>query len=397
MSFRDVTGYALEPIQQSMVSLPSDNQHLGFLHMELGVIISVQVADSSQNMSAMQSQVRRGWQHECVVQVVSSGRGGDYRLANVVIPPTRPSGMDNYVEALPRPSTKSVAGEEFDPSLQRMSAYDLDGDWCVVGFLNGDQDQPFIVSWWPNPNNKTDPQTGGDGSPDSQGEGKTLNQTNRFFSRTNGVEVNITPKGDVYFNTNFAGTSPDFVATTEEGRYKRDPGETGGNIRVDIKPSATLEMDWTKPKNGLGTTDQPDDFLTQTNPKNDSNNNSSSQRENTYLKVSKNVLELFCTDISIDSDSCIIAADTGIQIQSSDVEIGATGGSVKVLGKEIVLGDGPDSGYAIMAYPHPDEFFSLKLLAVNTAPGSTVSNAAAIVAIQTLLRELFSAEYTKVS
>ena len=49
MSFRDITGYAQEPIQQSMQSPPEDNTHLHYLHFELGIVLNVQLADSSNN------------------------------------------------------------------------------------------------------------------------------------------------------------------------------------------------------------------------------------------------------------------------------------------------------------------------------------------------------------
>lgn len=393
MTYRDTTGYALEPIQQSMASLPEDNQHLGFLHMELGVIVSVHPADSSNNSSAMQSQVRRGWRHECTVQIVSSGRGGDYRLANVVIPPTRPSGMDNYEESLPRPSTKRVSGGELDLSMQRNDAYDLDGDWCVVGFLNGDQDQPFIVSWWPNPNNKLDPQTSGEGSPNSQGNGSTLNQKNRYFSRTNGVEVCVTPSGDVYFDTNFAGTSPDF-SEEERGRYKRDIPDTGGSIKVALKPEASFEIDWNKPANGVGILDNATDYLVQENPKVDQANNTG-ERENTYLKVNNSVLELLCKAVEFKSDSYLVSADTEIKLKSPSVVIGKSGGTTEIRGNTSI-GDG-DLRDILLYQTDIFGFQALQFAATNAPSGSTAQNAAAIKLIQEFLNEITIAIYSQAS
>lgn len=382
--YREVTGYAREPIQQSMVSLPEDNNHLSFLHMELGVVLTVQLADATQNRSAMQSSVHRGWQHECTVQIVSNGRGGDYRLANVIIPPDRPSGLDNYEENLPRPSTKTFSGGELDLSLQRTSPYDLDGDWCVVGFLNGDQDQPFIIKWWTNPNNKTDPQTCGEGSPNSQGRGTTLNQTNRYFKRTNGVEVVITPKGDIYVDTNFAGTTPIFSEIID-GRYKRDSVEHGGNVKVSVKPSATLELDWNKPVNSFGAKDVKDQFLPQTNPKN--GESSITERENTYLKVDKDVLELDCKDALLQTDS--------FQLNSPDTVLGDSGGDMTIQGS-VALGDGNPSTI-VLSFIQQDPFNQLLASALSAPSGSPAQNAAAIVAIQSFLAILSTTIYTKAS
>lgn len=391
--YREVTGYAREPIQQSMVSLPEDNNHLSFLHMELGVVLTVQLADATQNSSAMQSSVHRGWQHECTVQVVSNGRGGDYRLANVIIPPSNPSGLDNYEEDLPRPSTKTFSGDELDLSLQRTSPYDLDGDWCVVGFLNGNQDQPFIIKWWTNPNNKLDPQTSGEGSPDLQNRGKTLVQTNRSFRRINGVEILVTPKGDIYLDTNFAGTSPNFSEIVD-GRYKRDPVDHGGNIKVALKPTGSLELDWNKPSNGVGIKDGQDQYLPQTNPKN--GESPVTERENTYLLVDKDVLELDCATTRVNSDTFVVESETAAHIKSPEVLVGKDGGEVTVQGNRVELGDGSPTTI-VLSFVNQEPFNQLLATALAAPSGTPTQNAAAIKAIQLFLAVLSTTIYTKAS
>lgn len=396
MTYRDPTGYAGEPMQSSMLSPPEDNQDRQFLHFELGIVIAVYPADSVQNASAMQNQQRRGFRHECTVQIVSNGHGGDYRLANVVIPPTKPSGMDNYREVLPRPTTKTISGVELDLSMQRTSPYDLDGDWCVVGFLNGDLRQPFVAHWWPNPNNRADPQTVGEGSPNQQNQGSTLNQLHRYFERTNGVELVITSKGDIYLDTNLAGGVPDYSKALVEGRVARETPTTGGNIRTVLKPGAAFEIDWNKPADGTGVLDIKDPQIPQTNPTPSSGSSgSSSERQNTYLKVTKNVLELKCASLRFNSDTFQINADTAFVVQSPDVSIGESEGTT-VLQGTVELGD----GYLIPAVQSAVPTTSFKLLkeaAVQAVSGSAAQNAAAIKLIQTFLDQLSAAEYTKVS
>lgn len=396
MTYRDPTGYANEPMQSAMLSHPLDNQDRQFLHFELGIVVAVYPADSVQNVSAMQNQQRRGFRHECTVQVVSNGHGGDYRLANVVIPPTRPSGMDNYHELLPRPTSKTISGVELDLSMQRTSPYDLDGDWCVVGFLNGDLRQPFIAHWWPNPNNRFDPQTVGEGSPNQQNQGATLNQLHRYFERTNGVELVITSKGDIYLDTNLAGGVPNYSKALVEGRVARETPTTGGNIRTVLKPGAAFEIDWNKPADGTGVLDTKDPQIPQTNPTPSSGSSgASSERENTYLKVTKNVLQLNCSSFRFNSDTFQITADTAFLVQSPEVTIGDSDG-LTILQGTVELGDGDLLPVVQSAVPWAP-FELLVRAAVNAPSGSPAQNAAAIKLIQVLLDQLSVAEYTNAS
>ncbi len=395
MTYRDPTGYANEPMQSAMLSHPLDNQDRQFLHFELGIVVAVYPADSVQNVSAMQNQQRRGFRHECTVQVVSNGHGGDYRLANVVIPPTRPSGMDNYHELLPRPTSKTISGVELDLSMQRTSPYDLDGDWCVVGFLNGDLRQPFIAHWWPNPNNSFDPQTVGEGSPNQQNQGATLNQLHRYFERTNGVELVITSKGDIYLDTNLAGGVPNYSKALVEGRVARETPTTGGNIRTILKPGAAFEIDWNKPADGTGVLDTKDPQIPQTNPTPSSGSSGTTERENTYLKVTKNVLELTCESFRFTADTFDIIADSSLILQAPDVSIGESGGKSVIQGF-IDIGDGPLNPVVTSLVPK-EAFNALKDAAVDAQPGSVAQNAAVIKLIQSLLDTISVAEYTNAS
>lgn len=395
MTYRDPTGYANEPMQSAMLSHPLDNQDRQFLHFELGIVVAVYPADSVQNVSAMQNQQRRGFRHECTVQVVSNGHGGDYRLANVVIPPTRPSGMDNYHELLPRPTTKTISGVELDLSMQRTSPYDLDGDWCVVGFLNGDLRQPFVAHWWPNPNNRTDPQTVGEGSPNQQNQGSTLNQLHRYFERTNGVELVITSKGDIYLDTNLAGGVPDYSKALVEGRSARETPTTGGNIRTILKPGAAFEIDWNKPADGTGVLDTKDPQIPQTNPTPSSGSSGTTERENTYIKVTKNVLELTCESFRFTADTFDIIADSSLILQAPDVSIGESGGKSVIQGF-IDIGDGPLNPVVTSLVPR-EAFNALKDAAVDAQPGSVAQNAAVIKLIQLLLDTISVTEYTNAS
>ena len=342
-NYRLPVGYAGEPIQQGMVRRPDDNSHLLAGNLELGIIISVYPADSTDNRTAQESVVRRGWRHECTVQIVSSGHNGVYRLTNVVIPPSSPSGVDSYEEQLPRGCTATFKeGGTFDPSMQMSSPYDLDGDWCVVGFLKRDRDQPFILSWWPNPNNPYDPQTGGTGNPTSGGQGTALNQAGRYFRRTNGIEYTVTKNGDVYFDTTFAGEKVSVTEPEKQGRLTRIKSEAGGNIRTVLKTSASVEIDFNTPLDGIGVLDSADPGIPQSNPA--ANRSSSTQRSNSYLRFNKDVLHLKCPDTIkftantvevIGGERANIVAPT-VSIGKEQADIWVTGGGITEEASDII-------------------------------------------------------------
>lgn len=351
--YRSVIGYAKEPMQQSMMHYAQDNSHLLHNRMELGIVLNVYPADHADNRSAIISDVQRGFRHECDVQIVSAGHGGPYVVRHVPITPNMPSGVDNYEEHLPRPCSTKIGSEggEFDQTMQNNDPYELDGDWCIVGFLNNNIGQPFILRWWPNPNNTYDPATSGDGNPGSTGQGTTLNQFGRVFKRINGIEQIITPEGDIYLDTTYADADIDFEAPSERGRIKRTPSpDSGGNIRVVIKESAAVELDWNLPKDGVGLQDEPNPYLPQANPSERSSSSSTpseDNRANTFITLDKDVLKLECPrQIEFKAEIVRAVASSEVYISapettinSGDVRIGDDGAAVDILGSGIIIGD----------------------------------------------------------
>lgn len=391
--YRPNLGVGDEPIQSSVVRDMRDYGHLTAISFELGIVLSVYPSDSVNNRTAKASSIRRGWRHECTVQVVGNGHGGDYLLSHVVIPPKSPSGVDSYEEQLPRPCSKTFKeGGEFDPTMRQSTPSDLDGDWCVVGFLKRDYDQPFIVAWWPNPNNTYDPQTEGMGNPDSSGRGKALNQTGRYFKRTNGVEHIITAEGDVYFDTTLAGEEILVTEPIKNGRIAREPSESGGNIRTVLKPTASVEVDFNTPSNGIGILDQKDISLPQSNPAVPSS--SSSQRENTYLKLDKDVLHLKCPSTvtfegsSVELNAAEIASliapsvsignsDTASFIAGNSLEVETN--SVSIVSPSITIGNGGELPLITSAAAEAVSTAHSILTAALATPVTTTAHAAAAI------------------
>ncbi len=447
--YRSNIGYAGEPIQQSMTSDPGDRMGRNEVRMKLGVVLAVYTADSIYNKSAQQTPDFRGCRHECSVQIIEDGTNNYSRLDNVIITPNVASGIDNYEETLPRGSSQSVnITSTFDPSLMMMDPYDLDGDWCVVGFLGGENAYPFIVRWWPNPRNFFDPQTTGPSSANVNSQGFVLDQSNRYFRRINGVEMTITKIGDLYLDMSTAGGTPVFGVPPQKGRLVRPPLPTGGNIRSVFKTTSSLELDWNMPQDGEGFGSTPDPQLVQTNPATTPNGNTftPTQKVSTFVQAdasnfmiqvpvefnvtSKSLIELDATntinilapsitvggrntDLQVDTetttmvshgntevyaDSIIIGSDKDTTLTAQNVYVTATNTEVVVAGPRVVVnsdvielgGNLGSSQFLIDQRAGVDAFEKLALLVPPLNPPTPVGNAASITSIINYLQLLAS-------
>lgn len=277
-----------EPTQQSLTVDRRDYTALNFTRFVLGLVLDVNPSDSDRNRSAFQRADRRGYLHTCTVLVVEDGRSSNFVLDNVIITPDARTGLDDYYERLPRGCTTLVTGEAWNNQTNNINPYDLDGDWCVVGFLGGSLDNPFIVRWWPHPKNPYDAATSGNRNPADRTSQAYLEQDGRFFHRVNGVEFVVTKTGNIYVSTYRANSTLSFGTplAPEEGRFPRTLNDgDGGSLKLWIKPSQSLEFDWNTPVNGIGILDLSDVELPQTNP---ADPETAEDKENTYLLVEKN-------------------------------------------------------------------------------------------------------------
>lgn len=249
-------------IQGSMVEDPREYSSRNMNKFFLGIILDVYVSDFDDNRSAQQNQDRKGHRHECTILVTDDGNSGNLTLENVVITPDVPVGLNDYCEKLPQGSSNQIDGADYNVNLDQVDPYDLDGDWCVVGFIGGRIDSPFIVSWWPHARNVYDPATSGNGY-----DGEALVQSGRYFRRTNGVETIINSKGDIIISTTFTSATLAHGSDPLLGRYPMNQNpEVGGSIRINVKPSQSFEMDFNPQQDGIGVIDAPDPNMPQTNP-----------------------------------------------------------------------------------------------------------------------------------
>lgn len=213
----------------------------------VGVILSVNPSDDVDNLAASVKEDQNSWRHECQVLIMDSNYEPNLILENVVIPPSFNSGVDNFSEDLPRGVIRSLDGTKLSEHFKDHDTTRLDAEWCVVQFIGGSIDRPYIANWWHHPLNFHDPATSGQAV-----KGQSLKQVDpkknkyRSFRRINGVQTLISPEGDVYLDTTEANSKIEVLPAV-----KRMGKPKGGSIQIDIKNTQQLEFNWNEPVEGL--------------------------------------------------------------------------------------------------------------------------------------------------
>jgi len=217
----------------------------------IGLILSVNPSDNEDNLSSGVTSDDRGWRNECRVLIVDANSEPNLILENVVIPPSSHSGLDNFDEDLPRGLNKDlIGGMEVPEHFAGIDVSELDAEWCVVNFVGGSIDRPYIENWWNHPRNNYDQATSG---------GDFLTQVdikkNKFrkVRRINGTKLVVSQKGDIYIDTTEANAN--FVLDKKPTRKEYDPG---GSIQIDVKKTQQLEFNWNKPVEGLSASSDDD-------------------------------------------------------------------------------------------------------------------------------------------
>jgi hypothetical protein len=210
--------------------------HERIYHPVIGVVAAVRYCDDPANRSRAVHRSGVGTHAEAKVLVINDGMDTSWWAENVAIIAGQPTGVDDYAEDLPRPCSQTLDGSAFPADLASVDPAKLDGDRCVVMFVGGRIDQGFIAGWWPHQYNRRDPATSGR-------TGGTLDQRRRFFRRKNGVQVVITPRGDVLVDTN--GANAELVGSTEGPRHM--PRAGFGNVGLDMKAGSRVAYDWNPP------------------------------------------------------------------------------------------------------------------------------------------------------
>lgn len=331
--YRPTTSADGTVLNGSLIEDPEDYRDMRFNKLILGVILYVYPSDRPETRSSQQTSDRHGHTHECTVQVVNDGSSAYMVLENVIITPDAPSGLDDYVEKLPRGSKAHMGGSLVDSSLREIDPYDLDGDWCIVGFLGGRIEAPFIVRWWPHARNTFDTATSGLGNDET-----ALVQDRRYFRRTNGVETVVTGKGNIVVSTTLANTTISPGGKPKLGRFARtESPEEGGSIRINIKPTQYFELTWNPQEDGIGTVDDTDPELPQTNPP-DSDPMANGNRPESYVYADRDQVDFYipATFTVVTGDSATIKAENLIELESKQIKLGAgAGDDPVVLGEKL--------------------------------------------------------------
>jgi hypothetical protein len=195
----------------------------------LGIVLNVYVADNPNNRSSHVVQDSHGSQLEARVLVTNDGTDSPWIIPNVVILPRGASGVDDFHEEIPKGVTGTVDDSTLPSNFTEVPPHKLDGDWCVVDFIGGSINQPFMVSWWPHPSNRRDTTT--------QGTAKNaLIQGRRLAKRFQGTRFVVTSKGTVLVDTS--------EANHKVKRSRRVVSPEGGDIRVTVKESKQLELNF---------------------------------------------------------------------------------------------------------------------------------------------------------
>ena len=173
-------------------------------------------------------------------------------------------------------------------------------------------------------------------------EGNTLTQNRRFFHRINGVENVITSKGDVVVSTTFANSTIVPGQAPVEGRFSRSFNpDIGGSIRIYVKPSQSLELDFNEQINGIGVRDSVDAELPQINPS-ETTSQPASDVPNTRVTIDQ---EFFRSRVPIDHEFVCGESFTVTTGESTTFDVGEecifrVEGTVDIISSDVVTLDG---------------------------------------------------------
>lgn len=319
MSYKNIVRKDRTVAQGGLYTDYKDYKQARMDSLMLGVILDVVPIDRDENRSSMQTVDRKGHTHECSVLIMNDGHGSYLSLENVAITPDSPSGLDDFEERLPRGSKGLVSGSEYKADLGGIDPYDLDGDWCIVGFIGGQLRNPFIVRWWPSPRNTFDPASSGHGL-----EGDLLVQDRRYFKRTNGVETVITSKGDIIFSTTFANS---VLVPSEEpalGRVSRTLDEdVGGSIRLNVKPTQTLEISFNPQDEGIGIVDAVEPEMPQSNPP-PQDPEAADEKPETFIYMDRDQVDfIVTTSVTVTTqDTITLTAENLVELGAEQINLG---------------------------------------------------------------------------
>ncbi len=147
-------------------------------------------------------------------------------------------------------------------------------------------------------------------------EGDTLVQQRIYFRRTNGVESVITSKGDIIISTTYANSVLTPSEEPADGRIARILDEdVGGSIRINIKPSQSIELNFNPLDQGIGIVDNTEPELPQLNPWQDEPVLTDEKPE-TYIYIDRDQADFIVTS------SVTITTQDVIELEAETIKLG---------------------------------------------------------------------------
>lgn len=273
----------------------------------LGMVLNVLKSDDPLNYTSGVAADGRGHQVVARVLVLNDGSDSPWILPNVVVLPPGSTGYDNFSEELPKGISSAIDDAELANTVKGVSRAKLDGDLCVVSFIGGSINQPFMHSWWPHTGNAADNATSVHGR--------------RSVKRFQGTRLAITSKGTVLLDTTEANQP---LRNGERKSYVE-----GGDVRVTLKNNKQLEFNWNQ--SVYGDPAEPDFLWADVQPQ-------TRKTDSTKVLITKDL-----ASVSAGEDVQLTAQRNNVSVTAKkDVAITAQDNSVTVNGTQSVVLSTPD-------------------------------------------------------
>ena len=176
--------------------------------------------------------------HVVQVLVVDDGRRAPYQVVEgVVVCAGAPLGASSATRVRPTPTSRRVLAPEQREELARTGRLPmdvpldlLDGDRCVVQYLGGNEQRPYISAFWPAPR-RVPAAAASDGPEDV------------LEARHAGLSVRVDARGSLALSTEASGAPPpDTVLYEEDDAAGPAAPSIGGDIDIALKPGRRIRV-----------------------------------------------------------------------------------------------------------------------------------------------------------
>ena len=180
------------------------------------------------------------------VLLVDDGRRAPYQvLEGVVVCAGAPLGAGSSVRIRPTPTSGRGLTQQQRDELQQAGRLPvdlpleaLDGDWCVLSYLGGNEQKPYISAFWPGPARTTTTSPAGPTSDAPLGA--------VLEARHAGLSVRVDARGSLVLSTEESGALPTVGQAVEADSGDLAAGPvvptTGGDLELHLKPGRRIRI-----------------------------------------------------------------------------------------------------------------------------------------------------------